>query len=123
MSNIPYLLIDTRWGYWLRDNVLVVSQYKNVIFCPLADCLIGETAENLVDKFNFTRKQLDEYALRSQNLAERAIKNGQFKDEIILIKGEKKKGEFIFDTNEYPRFDMTMKKQPSYLLCIKKMEM
>lgn len=110
MSNIPYLLVDTRWGYRLGDNVLVDSQYKNVIFCPLADCLIEETAENLVGKFNFARKQLDEYALRSQNLSKRAIKNGQFKDEIISIKGKKKKGEFIFDTDEYPRFDMTMKK-------------
>jgi len=110
MSNIPYLLMDARWGYRLGDNVLVDSQYKDGIFCPLADCLMGETAENLVDKFDFTREQLDEYALRSQNLAERAIKNGQFKDEIIPVKVKKKKEEFIFDTDEHPRFGMTMEK-------------
>jgi len=102
--------MDARWGYRLGDNVLVDSQYKDGIFCPLADCLMGETAENLVDKFDFTREQLDEYALRSQNLAERAIKNGQFKDEIIPVKVKNKKEEFIFDTDEHPRFGMTMEK-------------
>jgi len=110
MSNIPYLLMDARWGYRLGDNLLVDSQYKDGIFCPLADCLMGETAENLVDKFNFTREQLDEYALRSQNSAEKAIKSGQFKDEIIPIEVKKKKEKFIFDTDEHPRFGMTMEK-------------
>ena len=110
MSNIPYLLMNARWGYRLGDNVLVDSQYKDGIFCPLADCLMGLTAENLVDKFNFTREQLDKYALRSQNLAEKAIKSGQFKNEIIPIKIKKKKEEFIFDTDEHPRFGMTMEK-------------
>jgi len=110
MSNIPYLLMNARWGYRLGDNILVDSQYKDGIFCPLADCLMGETAENLVDKFNFTREQLDKYALRSQNLAERAIKNGQFKDEIIPVEVKRKKEKFIFDTDEHPRFGMTIEK-------------
>ena len=110
MSNIPYLLMNARWGYRLGDNILVDSQYKDGIFCPLADCLMGKTAENLVDKFNFTREQLDKYALRSQNLAEKATKSGQFKDEIIPIEVKKKKEKIIFDTDEHPRFGMTMEK-------------
>jgi len=110
MSNIPYLLMNARWGYRLGDNVILDSQYKDGIFCPLADCLMGKTAEALVDKFNFTREQLDRYALRSQKLAEEAIKNGQFKDEIVPVKVKKKKEEFIFDTDEHPRFGMTMEK-------------
>ncbi|MEA2015253.1 MAG: acetyl-CoA C-acetyltransferase [Actinomycetota bacterium] len=110
MSNIPYLLMDARWGYRLGDNVLVDSQYKDGIFCPLADCLMGKTAEGLVDKFSFTREQLDKYALRSQNLAEKAIKSGQFKDEIIPVEVKKKKEKIIFDTDEHPRFGMTMEK-------------
>jgi len=110
MSNIPYLLMNARWGYRLGDNTLVDGQYKDGIFCPLADCLMGKTAESLVDKFGFTREQLDSYALRSQILAERAITSGQFKDEIIPVEVEKKKEKFIFDTDEHPRFGMTMEK-------------
>jgi len=110
MSNIPYLLMDARWGYRLGDGILVDAQYKDGIFCPLANCLMGRTAENLVDKFGFTRKQLDQYALRSQTLAERAIKSGQFKDEIVNIKIKSKKEEYNFDTDEHPRFGMTMEK-------------
>ena len=110
MSNIPYLLMNARWGYRLGDNVLVDAQYNDGIFCPLADCLMGRTAEKLVEKFNFTREQLDKYALRSQNLAEKAIKSGRFQDEIIPIEVKKKKEKFIFDTDEHPRFGMTMEK-------------
>lgn len=110
MSNIPYLLMNARWGYRLGDNILVDSQYKDGIFCPLADCLMGATAETLADKFNFTREQLDKYALRSQNLAEKAIKNGQFKNEIIPVEIKRKKEKIIFDTDEHPRFGMTMEK-------------
>ena len=110
MSNIPYLLMQARWGYRLGDNTLVDAQYRDGIFCPLADCLMGKTAETLVEKFNFTREQLDKYALRSQILAEKAIKNGKFKDEIVPVKVKNKNGEFIFDTDEHPRFGMTMEK-------------
>ena len=110
MSIIPYLLMNARWGYRLGNNEILDSQYKDGIFCPLADCLMGKTAEALVDKFNFTREQLDSYALRSQKLAEKAIKNGQFKDEIVPVKVKRKKEEFIFDTDEHPRFGLTMEK-------------
>lgn len=110
MSNIPYLLLDARWGFRLGNGTLFDAQYKDGIFCPLANCLMGETAENLVEKYNFTREQLDKYALRSQKLAEKAIKNGQFKDEIIPVKIKNKKEEFYFDTDEHPRYGINMEK-------------
>jgi len=114
MSNIPYLLTKARWGYRLGDGELIDAQYRDGIFCPLANMLMGRTAENLVEKYNLTREQLDRYACESQHKAERAIKEGRFKDEIVPveivheIKG--KKETTIVDTDEHPRFGMTMEK-------------
>jgi len=114
MSNIPYLLTKARWGYRLGHGELIDAQYRDGIFCPLANMLMGRTAENLVEKYNLTREQLDRYACESQHKAERAIKEGRLKDEIVPveivheIKG--KKETIIVDTDEHPRFGMTMEK-------------
>jgi len=114
MSNIPYLLTKARWGYRLGDGELIDAQYRDGIFCPLVNMLMGRTAENLVEKYNLTRKQLDEFACESQHKTERAIKEGRFKDEIVPVKVvvEKKHKEetIIVDTDEHPRFGMTMEK-------------
>ena len=110
MSNIPYLLMDARWGYRLGDGAVLDSQYKDGIYCPLADCLMGKTAEYLAEEFNFTREELDKYAVRSQNLAEKAIKSGHFKEEIVPVEVKGKKETVIFDTDEFPKLGMTMEK-------------
>jgi len=86
MSNIPYLLTKARWGYRLGDGEIIDVQYKDGVFCPLANMLMGQTAENLVEKYNLTREQLDEFACESQHKTEKAIKEGRFKDEIIPVK-------------------------------------
>lgn len=112
MSNIPYLLTRARWGYRLGHGELVDAQYRDGIFCPLANMPMGRTAENLVEKYNLTRKQLDKFACESQHKAETAIKEGRFKDEIVPVKVvSKKKGKVtIVDTDGHPRFGMTMEK-------------
>lgn len=114
MSNIPYLLTKARWGYRLGDDELVDAQYRDGIFCPLAGMLMGRTAENLAEKYNLTREQLDRFALESQQKAEKAIKQGRFKDEIVPVKvtsGRKgKQRTEVVDTDEHPRFGMTMEK-------------
>lgn len=114
MSNIPYLLTKARWGYRLGDGEIIDVQYKDGVFCPLANMLMGQTAENLVEKYNLTREQLDEFACESQHKTEKAIKEGRFKDEIIPVKVILKKGHkketIIVDTDEHPRFGMTMEK-------------
>ncbi|MCE7700046.1 MAG: acetyl-CoA C-acyltransferase, partial [Methanobacterium paludis] len=67
------------------------------------------TAENVAEKWGITRKRQDEFALRSQSRAEKAIKGGRFKDEIIPVVVPQKKGKSkIFDTDEFPRFGTTL---------------
>ena len=67
------------------------------------DYHMGITAENIAEKWNLTREEQDEFALRSQVRAEKAIKEGKFKDEIVPVEIPQRKGDpIIFDTDEYP---------------------
>jgi acetyl-CoA C-acetyltransferase len=65
---------------------------------------MGITAENVAAKFNITRQEQDELAFRSQENADRAIKEGRFKDEIVPVPIPQRKGDPVpFDTDEHPR--------------------
>jgi len=71
---------------------------------------MGETAENVAEKYNVTRERQDEFALNSQLKAKSAIEAGRFKDEIMPVEILSRKDKIIFDTDEFPRFDTTMEK-------------
>ena len=71
---------------------------------------MGITAENVADEYNVTREEMDAYSLRSQQRAVAAIDAGKFKDEIIPITVHGKKGDVIYDTDEYPRRDASLEK-------------
>ena len=66
---------------------------------------MGVTAENVAEKYQITRKQQDEFAVKSQMKAAEAIKTNKFKDEIVPIKIKDGK---IFDTDEYPKSQTTI---------------
>ena len=110
MSRVPYYLDNGRWGYRLGNADLVDGMYRDGFLCPLAKMVMGETAEILAEQYKISREEQDEFALRSQQRAERAIKSGRFKDEIVPVKIQSKKGETIFDTDEHPFLGATMEK-------------
>src|SRR5690606_26912279 len=64
---------------------------------------MGMTAENLAEKYNISREEQDEFALRSQELAHAAIENGTFKKEIVGYDIKTRKETILFDTDEHPR--------------------
>ena len=69
---------------------------------------MGMTAENVAEGYGVTRQEQDEFAVKSQNKTEAAIKAGKFKDEIVPLAVPQPKGEpVLFDTDEYPRFNTT----------------
>ena len=110
MSRVPYYLDNGRWGYRLGNADLVDGMYRDGFLCPLAKMVMGETAEILAEQYKISREEQDEFALRSQQRAERAIKSGRFKDEIVPVRIQSKKGETIFDTDEHPFLGATMEK-------------
>ena len=110
MSRVPYYLDNGRWGYRLGNADLVDGMYRDGFLCPLAKMVMGETAEILAEQYKISREEQDEFALRSQQRAERAIKSGRFKEEIVPVKIQSKKGETVFDTDEHPFLGASMEK-------------
>jgi len=105
MSNATFMLKQARWGYRLGHGQL---QDQLILFDPLSGNTMGETAENVAEKYNVSREDQDAFGFRSQQLAEKAIKEGKFKEQIVSVEIPSKKGPIIFDTDEHPRFGTTM---------------
>jgi len=109
MSQIPYLLDGARWGYRLGDGVLVDAMYRDGLFCPLGEMIMGEMVDLLAENFNISRREQDEYALESQMKAKRAAGQGKFKDEIVPVAVRGKGGqESVISDDEHPRPDTTL---------------
>ena len=108
MSTTPYLLMNARWGYRLGHNEILDAQFWDGFICPLCEQLMGETAENLVEKYSITRVEQDEFAAESQQKCETAAKNGKFDDEIVKVELKDRKGNLtIIDADEHPRNGIT----------------
>lgn len=109
MSRLPYYL-EARWGLRMGNQELVDGMYRDGFFCPLAKMVMGETAEVLAGQYKITREEQDEYALGTQQRAQAAIHAGRFKDEIVPVSIESKKGTTIFEQDEHPFFGATLEK-------------
>ncbi|KYH34917.1 acetyl-CoA acetyltransferase [Clostridium tepidiprofundi DSM 19306] len=108
MSLAPYVLPTSRWGQRMGDGKIVDTMIKDGLWESFNDYHMGITAENIAEKWNISRKEQDEFAARSQQLAEKAIKEGKFKDEIVPVVVKTRKSDIVFDTDEFPRFGTTV---------------
>jgi acetyl-CoA C-acetyltransferase len=110
MSQAPYVL-PIRWGHRMGHAQLIDVMVHDGLWCSFGDTHMGITAENVAEKFHLSREEQDEFAARSQQKTEIAIKAGKFKEEIIPFEIPQRKGEpIIFDTDEFPRFGTTVEK-------------
>jgi acetyl-CoA C-acetyltransferase len=110
MSRVPYYLDGGRWGYRLGNQELVDGMYRDGFLCQICKLVMGETAELLAQEYHIPREEQDQFALRSQQRAEAAIKNGRFQDEIVPVTLQTKKGEERFQQDEHPFLGATMEK-------------
>lgn len=111
MSQIPFLLDKARWGYRLGNGVLIDGMYRDGLFCPLAEMIMGETAEILAEKYYISREEQDEYAIESQKKAKKAMEEGRFVEEIVPVSVKDSKGkEVLVAEDEHPRPDTTLDK-------------
>ncbi|GHV52780.1 acetyl-CoA acetyltransferase [Deltaproteobacteria bacterium] len=120
MSNMPYWIENARQGFRLDDTTVAIhcefmETARRVCGPDLRNTGItmGITAENLADQYAISRKEQDEYALRSQRLAVAARGEGRFAGEILPLEIKTRKGVVIFDTDEYPREDTSIEKLSS----------
>ncbi|MGZ4818553.1 MAG: thiolase family protein [Terriglobales bacterium] len=110
MSRLPYYLEGARWGLRMGDTELVDGMYRDGFFCPMSKMVMGETAELLADKYQITRDEQDQFALCSQQRAERALNSGRFNDEIAPVTIESKKGTQVVTRDEHPFLGATLEK-------------
>ena len=110
MSMAPYHLPNGRYGYRMGSNAMSLqdAMIKDALTDAFYDYLMGMTAENICEEWKLTREELDEFAAISQQKAEKAIKDGKFKDEIVPVEVKKKKETILFDTDEGPRAGVTV---------------
>jgi acetyl-CoA C-acetyltransferase len=108
MSRVPYLLTGARWGYRMGDQPVVDGMYQDGFLCPLAEQVMGETAETLAERYRIPREEQDAFALRSQQRAARAWEEGRFRAEVVPVKVPARGGEVVVDRDEHPRPETTI---------------
>lgn len=107
MSRVPYLLENARWGLRLGHDQLTDAMYKDGLFCPIAQSIMGETVETLVDELGISRQEQDEYAALSQQKCEAARKEGRFDAEIVGVEVKSGRTTLMMTTDEHPRDGVT----------------
>ena len=108
MDLAPYAIPKARYGLRMGNATLVDTMTNDALTDAFNNYHMGITAENVAEQWNLSREQLDAFAANSQQKACAAIENGAFKDEIVGVPmHDKKKGDWIFDTDEGPRAGTT----------------
>ena len=111
MSTIPYLLKGARWDGFKMGNKIIEDGWSDSID-PLIGQGMGETAENLFDKYKISRDEQDEFAIGSHKKASAAQKNGWFDEEIVPVEipATKRTPAISFDKDETIRHEIDKEK-------------
>jgi len=109
MSMAPHVMMGSRDGFRMGDAKLVDTMINEGLTDVFNQYHMGVTAENVAKQFGVTRQDQDAFAVASQQKAEAAQKAGRFKDEILPLEIQQRKGApLVFDTDEYPRHGATL---------------
>ncbi len=106
MSQAPHC-VHMRNGTKLGPAELVDTMIKDGLWDAFNGYHMGNTAENVAERWQITREQQDEFAAASQQKAEAAQTAGRFADEIVPVTIKTRKGETVVDTDEHPRHGTT----------------
>ena len=109
MSAAPFAIPSARWGARMGHNKMIDLMINDSLWDAFNDYHMGVTAENVNKQWGNTREAQDEFAVRSQNRAEKAQAEGKFKDEIVPVLIPQKKGDpKLFDQDEYIKKGVTL---------------
>ena len=103
MSMAPYAMTKARFGYRMNNATIVDTMVNDALTDAFNHYHMMITAENICDRWNLTREELDEFAAASQQKAVAAQESGRFKDEIVPVEVKQRKKTVIVDTDEGPR--------------------
>jgi len=102
MSNAPYLLKNARNGYRMGHGEIYDSMIMDGLWDVYNNIHMGSCAEACAKDMNFTRKELDDYAIMSYQRAQAAQKEGKFNDEIIPVTVKSRSGDLIVSKDDEP---------------------
>jgi len=108
MTSIPFLATDVRWGRKLGDEPLLDAMYRDGYLCPLCDQLMGETSETLAEEYGISRREQDEYAVRSNVRAARAWESGAFAGEVVAVAVGEGRRATVVERDEHFRADASL---------------
>ena len=108
MSMAPYAAMQARFGYRMNNGKFIDTMVNDALWDAFNDYHMIKTADNIAEQWGLTREELDEFSLKSQQKAAKAIETGAFKDEIVPVEVKKKKETIVFDTDEGPRPNSTI---------------
>ena len=108
MSRVPYMLMGARWGQKMGAQEVTDGMYKDGFACPIAEMLMGETAERLAEIHSISRDEQDEFALRSQQRAASAQAEGRFDSQIVAVEIRQGRVPTVVARDEHPRADTTI---------------
>lgn len=97
-----------RAGHKMGDVSYIDTMIRDGLWDAFNGYHMGQTAENVAEKWQISREQQDEFALASQNKAEAAQKAGKFDDEVIAFTIKTRKGDIVVDKDEYIRHGATL---------------
>lgn len=104
MNRAPYYFEKLRTGYRMGNAPVIDGMIHDGVWDIVNDFHMGYTAELVSDKFNISRRDMDEFALMSNERALDSIKQGRFRSEIVPVSVPQRKGDpLVFDTDETPR--------------------
>lgn len=101
MSQAPYLVNGYRSGVKMGHQMMQDHILQDALLDAFEGYHMGITAENIVTEFGFTRDEQDQYAFNSQVKAMKAQDDNLFVDEIVPVTIKNKKGDIVFDKDEY----------------------
>ena len=102
MSNAPYLLPKARTGYRMGHGQVIDHMFMDGLEDAYTGRAMGSFAQDMADQKNYTREQMDEFAIRSLTRAQKAIQEGYFEAEIVPVTVTTRQGDIVVDTDENP---------------------
>ena len=108
MSMAPYALPNARFGYRMNNGTVVDTMVNDALTDAFNHYHMMITAENICDRWNLTREELDQFSANSQQKCEKAMAEGRFNDEIVPVPVKVKKEMVEFKVDEGPRAGTTV---------------
>ena len=108
MTRVPFLLDRMRKGYGMGNATAYDAMYRDGLLDPLCGLLMGETAENLVDRYDISREEQDELALESQRKAAAGVAARAAEIVPVEVRDPSGKGTVTVNQDEHPRPETTI---------------